>query len=289
MKRRFSIAAVLVLLLAAATYYYRARTPVALSADELRLRKLAPFSPLVGQQVLNVALTIVKVSPTTFGYEVTVKVQNVGTEAAFLALGGPSDAPWLQSLDVQQFTPVLGWQSVGPCHDLPPYTTRLLAPGETTQGVIPIGDTCHGFTSTPCHGRIEHLAGEIRAGLYWVYASDAEFRQRLTTPLSRREFASQSLRIPAPVHAAALDQCPTSSVPPIYPAAAKKAKIQGRVLLEVAVAEDGSVSDVTVLGGPKILAAAAADAVRQWRYRPYSRKENLVQTHRTVSIKFGIP
>ncbi len=289
MKRYFSVAAILLLSLAAAAYYYAEWTPVALSADELRLRKLAPIAPPVGQQITNVALAIVKVSPTTFGYAVTVNVQNVGTEPVFLALGGPSGAPFLQSLDVQQFAPDLGWQSVGPCHDLPPYTTRLLAPGESTGDVIPIGDACHGFGSAPCHRRIERLGGEIRAALYWVYASDRDFRERLTTPLSRKEFASPTVRIAEPLHAAPLDVCPTNMVRPTYPEAAKKGKLQGTVVLDVTVAEDGSVTDVEVVKGVDILTAAAQKAVRQWRYRPYLRKEGLVPTHRRVTINFDLP
>ncbi|HEV2348407.1 MAG TPA: TonB family protein [Terriglobia bacterium] len=59
---------------------------------------------------------------------------------------------------------------------------------------------------------------------------------------------------------------PIKSAPPIYPPEAKAAHIQGEVVLQVTVDEDGGVSDVEVESGPPALAKAALDAVRQWRF-----------------------
>jgi TonB family protein len=58
------------------------------------------------------------------------------------------------------------------------------------------------------------------------------------------------------------------NVNPTYPQEAKDANIQGVVILEAIVAEDGSVREVEVLRSIPQLDAAAIDAVKQWRFSP---------------------
>jgi len=57
-------------------------------------------------------------------------------------------------------------------------------------------------------------------------------------------------------------------VPPRYPPIAKALRIQGRVVLEVTVGQDGRVSDVRPQSGSPVLVEAAKAAVKQWRYEP---------------------
>ncbi len=57
-------------------------------------------------------------------------------------------------------------------------------------------------------------------------------------------------------------------VKPKYPAQAKQQKIEGWVWLHVLVNEEGRVEDLNVISGHPLLAEAAAEAVRQWRYEP---------------------
>lgn len=57
-------------------------------------------------------------------------------------------------------------------------------------------------------------------------------------------------------------------VRPVYPAVARAAQIQGRVVLKVTISPDGEVEKVDLLSGHPILVAAAIDAVKQWRYQP---------------------
>ena len=58
------------------------------------------------------------------------------------------------------------------------------------------------------------------------------------------------------------------SVPPVYPDAAKQARVQGVVILECTVSPAGRVVDVKVLQGVPLLDQAAVDAVKQWIYTP---------------------
>ncbi|MBZ5700046.1 MAG: energy transducer TonB, partial [Acidobacteriia bacterium] len=70
-------------------------------------------------------------------------------------------------------------------------------------------------------------------------------------------------------------------VVPVYPEVARKAGIEGDVVLRAYVSSDGRVTNLRVLAGPPILARAAIDAVQQWRYQPVKingRATNVVTT-----------
>ena len=78
-------------------------------------------------------------------------------------------------------------------------------------------------------------------------------------------------------------------VEPQYPADALAAHRSGDVVLEVHVAEDGTVSAVRTLSGDPILATAAAEAVRHWRYQPYSVQGHPAEFQTDVTLKFSLP
>jgi TonB family protein len=60
----------------------------------------------------------------------------------------------------------------------------------------------------------------------------------------------------------------TQFAEPVYPQTARAAGVQGVVILELVVGEDGAVSNARVLRSIPLLDQAALDAVRQWRYEP---------------------
>jgi TonB family protein len=76
-------------------------------------------------------------------------------------------------------------------------------------------------------------------------------------------------------------------VQPIYPAEARNQRLAGSVILELTIGEDGSTRDLKVVSGPVVLVRAAAEAVRQWRYRPalLNGKPTAVQKQITVIFK----
>jgi TonB family protein len=73
-----------------------------------------------------------------------------------------------------------------------------------------------------------------------------------------------------------------TSAPPEYPALAQQMKLTGTVRVQARVKPNGSVTEVTVLGGHPLLAAALADAVRQWKYQPAPK-----ETLEVVKFSFG--
>jgi periplasmic protein TonB len=77
-----------------------------------------------------------------------------------------------------------------------------------------------------------------------------------------------------------------SDVAPTYPPIALAAGIEGIVILEAVIAENGSVRDVRVLRSIPLLDAAAVEAVRQWRFTPTLLNGQPVPIVMTVTVAF---
>jgi len=77
-------------------------------------------------------------------------------------------------------------------------------------------------------------------------------------------------------------------VAPQYPPEAGRARVEGTVVLMAAIGKDGSVQDVRVESGLPILAQAAVDAVKQWRYRPYLLNGEPVEVDSRITINFTL-
>ncbi len=77
-------------------------------------------------------------------------------------------------------------------------------------------------------------------------------------------------------------------VPPTYPPEAGRARIEATVVLLAVIGKDGSVQDVRVESGLPILAQAAIDAVKQWRYRPYLLNGKPVEVDSRITINFTL-
>jgi TonB family protein len=73
-----------------------------------------------------------------------------------------------------------------------------------------------------------------------------------------------------------------------YPDSARNAGIQGTVVLNVVTSKTGDVKEVTVISGDPSLAQAAADAVKQWKYKPYVVDGSPVEMETQVSINFHL-
>ncbi|HXY02872.1 MAG TPA: energy transducer TonB [Terriglobales bacterium] len=77
-------------------------------------------------------------------------------------------------------------------------------------------------------------------------------------------------------------------VAPTYPPEAGRARIQGSVVLMAVIGKDGSIEDVRVESGLPILAQAAIDAVKQWRYKPYLLNGEPVEVDSRITINFTL-
>jgi TonB family protein len=78
------------------------------------------------------------------------------------------------------------------------------------------------------------------------------------------------------------------SVKPDYPVLAKQMKVQGAVVLQALIDKGGKIQELHVVTGPSILAAAAQEAVRQWRFKPYYQRGEPVETEARITVNFTI-
>jgi protein TonB len=77
-------------------------------------------------------------------------------------------------------------------------------------------------------------------------------------------------------------------VNPHYPREAKENHVQGDVILQVTIDREGNVGNLRVVSGTPVLADAALDAVRQWKYRPYKLNGEPVAVVTTIEIQFHL-
>lgn len=80
-----------------------------------------------------------------------------------------------------------------------------------------------------------------------------------------------------------------SKVPPAYPEQAKQLKLEGPVQLEARIGKDGSISYVKAISGNDLLAHAATEAVRKWKYKPYVVNGQPVDIATRITVDFKLP
>jgi TonB family protein len=80
-----------------------------------------------------------------------------------------------------------------------------------------------------------------------------------------------------------------SAPQPSYPKLASLTRMQGAVVMQAIISKEGSIENVHVIKGHRLLRGAATNAVRNWRYRPYLINGHPVQVATTVSVDFKLP
>jgi TonB family protein len=77
-------------------------------------------------------------------------------------------------------------------------------------------------------------------------------------------------------------------VQPVYPPEARKARIQGTVILRAVIGKDGKIANLQLVSGPKELVQAAMGAVEQWRYKPYLVIGEPVEVDTEIAVNFHL-
>jgi protein TonB len=106
-----------------------------------------------------------------------------------------------------------------------------------------------------------------------------------SAPVSIPRPTAQTIRVSQGVSQGLL----IKKVDPVYPKPAMDGRIQGAVQLDAHIAKDGSISSVKVLSGDPVLAAAAADAVKQWKYKPYFLDGQPISIQTQITVNFKLP
>jgi TonB family protein len=81
----------------------------------------------------------------------------------------------------------------------------------------------------------------------------------------------------------------THPIDPEYPASAKSSGQRGSVALQVLIGRDGTVLDAKFLQGSLVFARVSIDAVKQWRFKPYSFNGRSVSVQTVITLNFRPP
>ncbi|HEY4904400.1 MAG TPA: energy transducer TonB [Candidatus Sulfotelmatobacter sp.] len=77
-------------------------------------------------------------------------------------------------------------------------------------------------------------------------------------------------------------------VNPNYPPLARQARIQGTVILQAEISKTGDIQNLRLVSGHPMLAPAAIEAVKQWKYKPYLLNGEPVEVETTVQVNFTL-
>lgn len=80
----------------------------------------------------------------------------------------------------------------------------------------------------------------------------------------------------------------TYRIEPSYPTVAREARIHGAVMLTAIIDKDGNIANLQLVSGHPMLAPAAIDAVKQWRYKPYLLNGQPVEVETTITVTFEL-
>jgi TonB family protein len=92
----------------------------------------------------------------------------------------------------------------------------------------------------------------------------------------------------APLNVGSLIEFAVQKTNPIYPPTARTLRQTGVVRLEVLVDEQGKVTAVQNMSGPTLLQTAAKDAVRKWKFKPFTRDGQPVKATGYLSFNFNL-
>jgi TonB family protein len=154
-----------------------------------------------------------------------------------------------------------------------------------TSARVPISDQA--TPTTPKTAPVASGAGALPVGGLVVYENDKViFRTpHETTQPSTKHPAGQPVSVPSKV----ADEYLIERVEPEYPESARVQHIQGSVVLEALVGKDGAVEKISMISGDTQLAAAATDAVRQWRFKPFLRDGSPEEFQTQITVSFRLP
>ncbi|HET9307220.1 MAG TPA: energy transducer TonB [Candidatus Sulfotelmatobacter sp.] len=100
--------------------------------------------------------------------------------------------------------------------------------------------------------------------------------------------AQEPSRAPLEVPTETQRTYPVKKVAPVYPPLARQARIQGTVILRAVISKSGDVGNIQLISGHPLLAPAAIEAVKQWKYQPYLMDGMPFEVETKVQINFKL-
>ena len=134
-------------------------------------------------------------------------------------------------------------------------------------------------------GRVRRLATLGACVVLGIAAASTMVALRFDVAIAA---ADDSAAKPRSLPAETMQKHILTKVPPKYPPDAKKAGIQGKVVLDAIIGKTGNVENLKVLSGPAELQQSALDAVRQWTYRPVMVNGSPIEVETTVNVIYTL-
>jgi periplasmic protein TonB len=235
-----------------------------LSGGKARPRNLwAAVGSLTLQSLLLATVIIIPLFRTT---EILPKMETVT-----MLYAPPPPPPPAASSATRLRTPT-------PLSTYKPTSISLPSPEQKTQEVSPASaGVAGGVIGGVPGGVVGGIPGGVLGGVLASTAAAPVLAKPEAAPVKRVRLAQRIVEANL-IH----------DVAPTYPPEAGRARIQGTVVLWAVIGKDGSVEDVRVESGLPILAQAAIDAVKQWRYKPYLLNGEPVEVDSRITINFTL-
>ena len=180
-------------------------------------------------------------------------------------------------------------------------TTQAIQPANAGSvqkpGLLPSGNMQNASTTPQSESRIGN--GRVPEGSLRVYQNGREIYRMPPSenkgddarPASKGANADARLESPRVVELSseAAEGSLARRVEPEYPEQALTQRVQGPVLLDVRIGEDGAVQEIKLVSGSPLLAEAAVAAVRQWRFRPRTVSGRAVAMETRITLNFTLP
>jgi len=151
--------------------------------------------------------------------------------------------------------------------------TRVISVVNNNRNAVPFGDAKTSIDPSPYPDQVNSGSPVPRIGNL-ICKSDCTAIARPAEPQKRVRLShlSEAMLI--------------RKVDPVYPRTAVITHTFGEVQLHAVIARDGSIQSLMVTKGNPILAQAALDAVRQWRYKPYILNDEAVEVETFITVNF---
>jgi TonB family protein len=164
-------------------------------------------------------------------------------------------------------------------------STPSAVQSKNIQGTRAVGREKAEQRSTSRTAKILVLLAVLAAVAVGVWTYERFATVKLPVPAAA---ASDLLRRRVMVSTDVMQSLITYRTMPVYPQTAERQGIQGTVQLDTVVGKDGRVLEVRPASGPPELAAAAVDAVKNWRFSPFTLDGDAVEVETTIGVEFRI-
>jgi protein TonB len=173
-----------------------------------------------------------------------------------------------------------------PVHRVFEHAGRLLAPSVIPRNIAQIkeaplpedagiGGVPGGVPGGVAGGSMGGVLGGVIGGIRTT--ADAPVAPRETKPKAPIRVGGK-VREPQAIH----------RVEPGYPPLARQTHVQGAVLIDAILDENGNVVEMKIISGHPLLIEAAMDAVRQWKYQPTYLNDQPVAVQMNITVTFRL-